>query len=471
MIDLLEKEPETFYSYDRNGNYVQWRSQEEYERHHDGKDALDRISATPFAWPDPATIPRRRWLFGQWLLRGEITFVVAPSGVGKSTLTTAMALSLASGQPFLDKPVQEGPRGVWLWNLEDDRQELERQFTAASIHHRIGPEDCGNRLYVDSGLDQRLCTAIEGESGLEIIEPVYANLKAEIEARNIDVLMVDPFVSSHEVDENANVLIDKVAKRWKRLAQDTGCALVLVHHTRKMGGQEVRAEHSRGAVAAIAAARIVLTINPMTAEEGDRFGITEKAEQRAMMRVDNDKANRSPAENAHWFKKESIDLGNGDGLNPSDRVGVAAVWTPPDPFDGLSTQDLYNVQIAIDAGEYGENVQAKDWAGVAVADVLGLDLEEKTDKDRVKSLIRTWKGNKALVVDRRHDGKRERPYLVVGNWVDPATISTFQSGVEKVEKVGSATPSQTPSTTTFYKVGGGGGGVTSQAKSGGGIND
>lgn len=40
----------------------------------------------------------------------------------------------------------------------------------------------------------------------------------------------DPFVSSHEVDENANVLIDKIVKRWKRLAHETRCAIVLVHH-------------------------------------------------------------------------------------------------------------------------------------------------------------------------------------------------------------------------------------------------
>lgn len=38
------------------------------------------ITATPFAWPDPATIPRRQWLLGHWLLRGEITAIVAPSG-------------------------------------------------------------------------------------------------------------------------------------------------------------------------------------------------------------------------------------------------------------------------------------------------------------------------------------------------------------------------------------------------------
>lgn len=436
----------------------------------DAKDPA-RITATPFAWPDPAKIPPRQWLFGRWILRGEVTAIVAPGGIGKSTFVSAVALSIASGKDFLGKTVWEGAGAVWIWNLEDDKTEMERSLMASSIHHATGPKDCPKGLYVDSGLDQRLCTAIEDAEGFKIIEPIYDNLKAEIIERGIDLLTVDPFVSSHEVDENKNSLIDAIGKRWKKLAHETGCSIVLVHHTRKTGGQEVKAEHSRGAVSLINVARSTLVLNHMTQEEGERFGITDKAERASFVRVDDDKPNRAPAENAWWMKKHSVPLGNLDDFGRTDEVGAAAPWTPPDPFDGLSTRDLYNVQLAIDAGEYGENVQAKDWAGIVVADVLGFDLEEKKDKERVKSLIRTWKGNKALTVKREHDGKRERPYLVVGNWVDPTTLSTSQGGVEKVENVGAATPRQTPSTTTFYKVGGGGGGVTTACESEGGKDD
>lgn len=395
------------------------------------------IQATPFAWPDPATIPIRRWLFGYWLLRGEVTAIVAPGGVGKSTLTAGMALSLASGKPFLNKTLPEGARSVWLWNLEDDRDELARQVTACGLRHEVGAGDCGGRLYVDSGLDKALCTATEGPNGVRLIEPVYEALKGEIEARELDVLIVDPFVSSHDVPENDNGKIDKVAKRWKRLAAETRCSIVLVHHTKKMSGREVRAEDSRGAVALINAARSTLVLNPMSESEGEAFGIEGRQERRHYVRIDDDKPNRAPPEAAWWMRLESVCLGNGTEDESSDHVGAATPWTPPDPFDGLSVRDLYEVQQRLGEGEWADNVQAKDWAGIMVAEVIGADLANKADKARVKSLLRAWKETGSLKVEHRGTDKgRSKPFLVVGNPIDPSMISTLKSGVGKVGDVG-----------------------------------
>lgn len=388
------------------------------------------IRATPYDWRAATQIPPRRWLLGYWLLRGEITAIIAPGGIGKSTLTVGMALSLSSGSELLGARIYEGPGSVWLWNLEDDRDELARQVTACGMRHSLGPNDCGNRLYVDSGLDMALCTAIEGPNGFRIIEPVFDALKAEIQARKIDVLVVDPFVSSHQVTENDNNMIDAVAKRWKRLASETGIAIVLVHHSKKVGGRDVKAEDSRGAVALIAAARVALTLNSMTKEAGEGFGITDEKELRRFIRIDDDKSNRAPPQAAAWFRKASVPLGNADAFGRSDDVGAIEPWTPPDPFEGISARDLYNVQLRIQAGEYGENSQAGDWAGHVVAEVIGADLSDKADKVRVKSLLRQWTGNGAFKVEHRTTDKgRQKPFLVVGNMVDPTTLPTSQSGV------------------------------------------
>ena len=380
------------------------------------------LRATPYRWPDPASLPRRQWLIGHWLLRGEVTAIIAPGGTGKSTIGNALALSLASGQPLLGKPIHRGPQAVWIFNLEDGADELERQLSAACAFHGIGPDDCGDRLHLDSGLVQPLCTAIEDRDGFALVEEVFTQLAATIRDRQIATVIVDPFVSSHAVRESSNEAIDAIAKRWKRLAQETGCAVVLVHHTRKLGGRDATAEDGRGAVALRDAARVVLPLNPMGDKEAEELGIADPALRRSLVRIDTGKANRAPPDAATWIKLEGQSLDNGDGLEPSDFVGVATLWEKPDVFHGLTTWHLYTVQQRLAAGDWRESVQAKEWAGHLVASVASLSAD--SDKGRIKAILRAWRKSGSLAVEHRTINGRDVPFVIVGRAVDPSEIGT-----------------------------------------------
>jgi len=380
------------------------------------------ICATPYGWPDPRSLPPRQWLLGHWLLRGEVTAIIAPGGTGKSTISTAVALSLASGRPFLGKPLPRGPQTAWIYNLEDSRDELDRQVSAACLFHGLVPDDCENRIFVDSGLVQPLCTATENRDGFAIVEGAFTQVAATVRDREISVVIVDPFVSSHMVRENSNEAIDAVAKRWKRLAQETGCAVVLVHHTKKLGGREATAEDGRGAVALRDAARIVLALNSMGPAEAEQLGISDPELRRSLVRVDTGKANRAPPDAATWIKLESQCLDNGDGSEPSDYVGVACVWEKPDVFHGVGTWHLHQVQMRIAGGQWRDNAQAKDWVGHVVAEIAGLSVDR--DKARIKAILKTWKHNGSLKVESLPDKNGdERPFVVVGDPVDPAQVS------------------------------------------------
>lgn len=377
-----------------------------------------RFTATPYHWPDPASIEPRDWLFSRWILRGEVSTVIAPGGVGKSSLLTSCALSLASGRNILGKEACSGPQGVWIWNLEDDRREMDRQIAANSIAHAISKDDCNKPLCVDSGIDQNLCTAIEGPDGFMIIEPVFDALLNELVSRKIDVLFIDPFVSSHQIAENDNVKIDAVAKRWKKLAQAAGCAIVLAHHSRKSNGQETTIEDSRGASALGDAARVSLVLNRMSSEEAKKFGVEEDRERRLIFRVDLGKSSRAPAENATWFKLQSTSLGNSTDGRPADDVGVVKPWRPPDPFDDITVDHLRRVQLLVSEGSYRSSPQSKDWVGHAVAEVTGMDVDDKKENATIKKVFKTWLDNeKFLVVDRKDQRGNSRPFIDVGEWV------------------------------------------------------
>lgn len=329
--------------------------------------AAGAIVAHPFQWRDASTIPPRPWIFGRWLLRNCVTAVVAPGGVGKSSLMSAVSLSLASGMPFLGRDVIGGAKTVWLWNLEDDGDELARSLHAASRHHAISPYAITNRLFVNSGPDgDGLCTAVEDRTGFRLLKPIYDAMIAELAARSIDVLIVDPFVSSHQVSENDNGAIDAVVKEWARVAKASGCAILLVHHSKKLSGERVSAESSRGATSLTNAARSVLVLNRMTPDEGRMWGIDADDCSRYFS-VNDDKHNRAPAEHAAWFHLAAQDLGNGDS------VGVVTKWTPPPPMEGFTWEQVRQLQRVIDLADrdnpygYAANSSNPAWDALATA--------------------------------------------------------------------------------------------------------
>ena len=282
------------------------------------------------------------------------------------------------------------PRRVWLFNLEDPHVELEKRIAAACKCYGIYADDLGDRLYVDSGRDQPLCLTETTGNMTKIAKPVSDRLIAQIIEKQIDVVIIDPFVSSHSVSENDNVAIYKVAREWARIAHDANCAIELVHHSKKLNGQEATADSSRGASSLVAAARSVRVLNQMTKKQADEAG--EKT-HRGIFSVVDDKNNLAPpAGGVDWFKIVNVRLENGDD------IGVVKKWRWPDPMAEISDTKLLAVQQAVDGKNLRENCQAKDWVGHAIAPVLGLDLTNATNKSKVKRLIKAWVSVGALTV-------------------------------------------------------------------------
>lgn len=389
----------------------------------DTTDTAMAYEATPYQWIEPDQIPMRPWVLGRWLLRGTVAAVIAPGGIGKTTLICGTALSMVTGRPLLGKAVWEGQKRVWLWNLEDPLLELQRSIQASALRWGVGQDELAGRLFVDTAMEGRgLCTAVENDGGFKVLAPVYEAITAELIRRKIDVLVIDPFVSSHEVEENANSKIDKIAKAWGRVANAANCVIVLVHHTSKAGAAEVTALSARGAKALTDACRSALVLNRMSDDEADRFGFDDK-ERRRYFTVQDDKHNRAPAENADWFHLESVELGNG-GLGEGDSIGVAVPWQTPDPFEGLTLNHLYLAQCEVEKDECRADAQSPEWVGHAVARALTLDGNSVKDRKRITSLMRTWIENGAFKEVVKKDKKsKDRKFVVVGKWANDLSSS------------------------------------------------
>lgn len=370
-----------------------------------------KLAATPFTWRDESLIPPRKWLYGRHLLRKFLSVDVAAGGVGKSSLKIGEALAMTTGRELYGKEIGDGPLRVWLYNLEDPMEETERRLHATAKHFRITPGDIGDRLFVDSGRDQPCVIAEETPNGARIATPVVDEIIRELTERQIDVLILDPFVSSHAVSENDNRAMDMVAKQWARIADICDCSINLVHHVRKQNGAEATADSARGAKALVDAARSVLVYNRMTSDEAAAANIPPE-QSPFFFRTTNDKANLSPAEKADWHRINNVDLDNGD------KVGVACPFQWPDLFDGVSMDKIIEVQQAIGAGKYRADSRSADWVGNIISTTLGMDPTEDGSRKRATKMIREWMKTGTLIEVEGIDAKRNpRRFVEVGKWL------------------------------------------------------
>jgi hypothetical protein len=369
------------------------------------------ISATPFLWRDPAAIPPRAWLYGRHYIRKFLTCTVGLGGGGKTSELIVEALAMTTHQPLLGIAPAERAR-VWIWNGEDPIEELDRRIVAAMIQHDIKPEDIEGYLFRDTGREVPLIVATQSRNGLVIARPVVDALIAEIKRKQLDVLIIDPFVKSHKAAENDNNAIDQIAGEWAAIADICNCSIELSHHSRKTGGAEVTIEDTRGAIALVNASRSARVLNKMTKDEA-KNAFLEEATAWRYYRIDNGKANMAPPpERAQWYRLASVPLPNGD------EVGVATAWTWPNAFEGVNPHDLRMAQKAVSqGGPWRANHQAKMWVGKPIAKALGLDPVK--DRKRVIAILNTWIGNDMfVVVNGKGDNRHETSFVEVGKRAD-----------------------------------------------------
>ncbi|MCX7376988.1 MAG: AAA family ATPase [Alphaproteobacteria bacterium] len=389
------------------------------------------LAAEPATYPAPETIPPREWLYGHRLIRRFVSVLAAPGGVGKSSLALAQALALATGRPFLGERVHHTVP-CWVFNLEDPPEETQRRVAALMRFHAIAAEDVGHRLFLNNGRLRRLVMA-EPDNGGGIALPDKEPMIAAAQAAGVGLIVVDPFVKSHRLDENSNMEMDAAATAWAEVADRTACAVLLVHHVRKGTADSVDA--TRGAKALTDAARSAALLSPMSPEDAQHLGIPERERWR-YVRLDDAKANLAPrAHGALWFRLETVQLGNGNTLYPlGDQVAAIAAWVPPNPFKDLSPADCNKALDAIAAGQDGHAFTrhrggriGSRWAGTVLETLFGIL------PDEAARILAIWLRNGLLIeTEYRHpDQRKPRLGLKVVDSKRPTTANPNPAGASQ----------------------------------------
>lgn len=369
-----------------------------------------------WAVTDPRTIPARSFLYGNHYIRKFASITVAPGGLGKSTLDLVEAIAMATGRDLLGvKPAAMCK--VVYFNAEDPFDEIQRRVLAICQHYDIAQSELVGQLFIASGRDQELILS-KGDDG-KIVEAVFDLIERYAQAENIDVFVFDPLANMTEAPET-NDAFRRLGKRISRTADRLNCSIELVHHTRKLNGGEASVEDSRGGSALIGAVRAGRALNPMTPDDAAKAGLETHIDHFRIEAAGKNNLSRGAAHSS-WFKRVGIDLPNGDS------VASIEEWRWPDAFDGVTPHDALRVQGLVDIANPSARYssQSTNWVGKIVAEVLGLDVDDKNHRARVNSMISTWIKSKVLMVEEVPDGRAGRPIKIILK--GPNTVRQEQS--------------------------------------------
>jgi hypothetical protein len=233
----------------------------------------------------------------------------------------------------------------------------------------------------------------------KVAQPVIDEMVAEIGRRQIDVVIIDPLVSTHEVPENDNSAMQRVAKAWTEVADRANCCVEVIHHVVK-GQGETTADSARGGGALKDKTRSMRVLNAMTQTEADKVGLDKPD---GYFRIDDGKVNLVAPGRSHWRHMASVPLGNGKGLlSNGDEIGVVEPWRWPSQeamqeravearravVANVPDDLLAGLKVRLANSDYKESVQAGNWAGKLVAELFCLDA--KADRDQIKSMLAAW---------------------------------------------------------------------------------
>jgi hypothetical protein len=315
-------------------------------------------SATPPPWSPGdlsvtfSNIRHRPMLYGFDLVRGEITVLASPGGLGKSSLAIGMAVSIVTGKEILDEKIRGSDLKVLLINAEDSTDEIRRRVWAFCRAHNVAEHELG-RLYAAGADDPRvqalsfLRTNQKGQS--ELNASGFAQLRLAHQNLSPDVIILDPLVAlcaSGNMNDNASMSL--VMRALKTLAAEFDCAVLLVHHTRK-NAEAGAADAISGAASIVNLARRAIMPVTVSTEEATPLGILPSERLRHFKLVDA-KSNLAPrSSDVPIYRLQGVELPNAElPIYPfGDNVQAVVRVHPQSQASAVVSMDDQKIRRAI----------------------------------------------------------------------------------------------------------------------------
>jgi hypothetical protein len=163
---------------------------------------------------------QKPWLIEQLWTKGAVGILGGPPKLLKTWLALEMAVSVASQSPCLAKFPVHTPGPVLLFAAEDSQSKVRKRLVSLARNHGFDLEQINIQVITADTL--RLdCTTDQ------------QRLSATVMLHKPALLVLDPLVRLHGLDENQSGPMAALLGYFRALQRKTGTAIAIVHHARK----------------------------------------------------------------------------------------------------------------------------------------------------------------------------------------------------------------------------------------------
>lgn len=289
------------------------------------------VATSAFMWGNAVALTAlkpRPWVLHRYLLRQEVTALIAPGGVGKSLVQLMTAVFLATGQDMFGFKNMEGrPLKSIIYNAEDSLDEMSMRLYAICTALNIDANVVIPRIMLISGKTHMRLRLVNGGQQPSINEEAFRMLIDASRDPDVGMTGLDPLNKLHTVNGIDNIAMTYVMEQLETLAEITNTALLISHHTSKpnlasTAAYAGNADSAQGASAIKDSVRIMMTLMAPSDDDATRFALTGQ-ERRLYLRMDDAKMNRALAtDDTLWLRKVPVKLWNGEEVGGLDRADM-----------------------------------------------------------------------------------------------------------------------------------------------------
>jgi RecA-family ATPase len=185
------------------------------------------VLVTPCQWKGIG-LEEMRWLATRRIPANDVTILSSDGAGGKTTLGLQLAVSVACDLgDWIGTTTSTGP--VIFYSGEEPEKEMRRRLDRVARKRGINPDEIEHLHFHFAEPDEALL-GISTPSGKIVPTATFHALAKSVTDTKPSLLIVDTIAAVYGGSQNDRFQVRTFINRFRRLARDTGCAVVLLDH-------------------------------------------------------------------------------------------------------------------------------------------------------------------------------------------------------------------------------------------------